>query len=434
MYEGEIEEKQKETTEKNRARIEALRKKQEEYDKFFASSDKFRKNKIAPPKLSKKQSDELSNLVAIEGVKQWREDMKEHPRYKGVLNFKNYMRDVAIPGYFGVGGSISNYFNIGTDASANITSITKDGLPAFYGADLSRNTSLSNLFLSDMPPDPDPSGFDMAVYAAQNLNIFPSLSVLNNLRKGATAAYKQDWRTFYKSMPRFFNPAIEQYYLSKEGAESYLGDPFEEYGPKYFTTRKKVLGAIGFADKEYSDRRKQTYLNNRFETIVKKDRARILQDWQDAIRDISAYKTRKNRTDPKERSLQEVLDADKLIEKKYYDAIRKKEDFNALYGMLGFTTPITQDTWRQVQYNTNRKSYFQFISNGILDGAEKNPAEALGKLKAFENATGNIFPKEDIDAIRNSITLEYERDVRKRRRKANEEMQKKGTDSDISFE
>jgi hypothetical protein len=394
-----MDEEYEERTKKDRARAARLLEVQKKYEKWLSLPDSVRERVKIPPQLTQSEMDELIILKSVDSAKLWRKAMEDHPRYSGLLNLNDYFRDIVLPSYIGVGGKVTDYFNIGADSRMNLLSVLKDGLPAYYGADISRNTSLSNIFYSDLPPDPNPGVYDMAVYTAQNFNILPALSTFTYMADAGKAAFEKDWRKFFKSTPRFYSAPAEQTFLKTEGAENYAGVPLRDFNSDYYTAGKLVFGAGGFSDKFVSDLKNAIYKDNKFIAIVQQDRQDILNEWKDLMGGLlkGALKIgidklifdKNGDMDLLSPKVYNQVDPDFLD--KLNELTLKVEDFNLTYSDLIDGQYIDNLTVDKVESNRLAKIYTAYISNGLLN-SEDSPLNNLIKLQRLKG-TINLFPK-----------------------------------------
>lgn len=417
-------EEYEERTKKEQARAAKLLEVQKKYEKWLSLPDTIREKVKIPRQLTQSEMDELITLKAVDSAKLWREAMKDHPRYSGLLNFKDYFRDIVLPSYIGVGGKVADYFNMGEDSRINKLSVLKDGLPAYYGADISRNTSLSNIFYNELPPDPNPGVYDMAIYTAQNFNIAPFLSTYNIMATGAKAAVEKNWRKFFKSSPRFYSNLSEQAFLKTEGAEDYMGVPLRDFNSDYYTAGKLTFGAGGFSDKFVSDLKNAIYKDNKFVAIVKQDRQDILDEWKDLMGGLlkGALKIGIDKLVFDKNEDMDLLDPEvyNQIDPDFLDKLNelklKVEDFNFTYSDLIDGQYISTLTLTEVRNNRLAKIYTANVSNGLLN-SEDSPLNNLIKLQRLKG-TINLFPKgtsqkemtkrfDEIEARLNSQYEEY---------------------------
>ena len=441
-----MDEEYEERTKKDRARAAKLLEVQKRYEKWLSLPDSVRERLKIPPQLTQSEMDELIILKSVDSAKLWRKAMEDHPRYSGLLNLNDYFRDIVLPSYIGVGGKVTDYFNIGADSRMNLLSVLKDGLPAYYGADISRNTSLSNIFYSDLPPDPNPGVYDMAVYTAQNFNILPALSTFTYMADAGKAAFEKDWRKFFKSTPRFYSAPAEQTFLKTEGAENYAGVPLRDFTSDYYTAGKLVFGAGGFSDKFVSDLKNAIYKDNKFIAIVQQDRQDILNEWKDLMGGllkgalkIGIDKLIFDKNGDMDLLSPEVYDQvdpdflDKLNELKL-----KVEDFNLTYSDLIDGQYIDYLTLDKVENNRLAKIYTAWISNGLLN-SEDSPLNNLIKLQRLKG-TINLFPKgtsqeemtKRFDEVEAELNSQYEKYILKAREEQNKLIKQGVLDEDGS--
>ena len=429
-----MDEEYEERTKKDRARAAKLLEVQKRYEKWLSLPDSVRERVKIPPQLTQSEMDELIILKSVDSAKLWRKAMEDHPRYSGLLNLNDYFRDIVLPNYIGVGGKVSDYFNIGADSRMNLLSVLKDGAPAYYGADISRNTSLSNIFYSDLPPDPNPGVYDMAVYTAQNFNILPALSTFTYMADAGKAAFEKDWRKFFKSTPRFYSAPAEQTFLKKEGAENYAGVPLRDFNSDYYTAGKLIFGAGGFSDKFVSDLKNAIYKDNKFVAIVQQDRQDILNEWKDLMGGLlkGALKIGIDKL-----TLADAGDTD-LFSPEIYDQVDpdfldklnelklKVEDFNLTYSDLIDGQYIDDLTLDKVESNRLAKIFTAYVSNGLLN-SEDSPLNNLIKLQRLKG-TINLFPKgtsqeemtkrfDEVEAKLNSQYEEYILEAREKQKR-----------------
>ena len=379
---GDIDDEYEENKVKTRAKLKIVKDKNNLYENWLKLPDSLREKIPMPPSLTSEERQFQTNFDAIETSKLWREAMAKHPRYNGFLNLKSYFRDLVLPNYIGTGGKYSEYFNFSEDSQNTMQKIAKDGLPAYLGFDISRNTSLSNLIVSDMPPDPDPGIWDMTMYTLQSFNIAPVLTFLDKGKNAQEAIVEKDWRKFFKIMPRAVSPAIEQFYLNTEGAENYQGIPKTDYGPDYFTMGKTIFGAGGFPDKDISDLKSGIYNDSKFVQIVKNDRQKILDDWTKWKKDVQIDSIRRGKKDSSNYGIEFKNSFDAII--------ARKNEFNETYSKLIDGAKIKNVTLTAISKNTLADVSIKYLTNGLLAGND-SAANKILKLYRLRDSL-NLFP------------------------------------------
>ena len=419
---GDMDDEYAENKVKTRAKLKILKDKNNLYENWLKLPDSLRERVKIPPSLTSAERQFQTNFDAMETSKLWREVMAKHPRYKGFFNLKSYFRDIVLPNYIGAGGKYSEYFDLSEDTQETMQKIAKDGLPAYYGFDISRNTALSNLIVSDMPPDPDPGIWDMTMYTLQGLNIAPGLTFLDKGKNAREAIVEKDWRKFFKTMPRAVSPAIEQFYLNTEGAENYQGFPMKDFGPDYFTMGKTVLGAAGFADKDISDLKSGIYNDSKFVQIVKDDRQKIIDDWKKWREDVQIDSIRRGKKDSSNYGIE--------FSNRFDDINARTKEFNETYSKLIDGAKITNVTLAAIRDNTLADVSIKYLTNGLLAGNDSAANKILklyrlrDSLKLFPSKMTKEKAEKRFSEIETKLQKDYKAEILEAREEAEEEAEK----------
>jgi len=414
-------------------RLEELRKIRDEYNRWFALPDKLRMKLKRPRMLTSAEDLELIKLDAADTANVWREAMKKHPLYNGwrkFFNWRTYARDITIPELVGTNGLATNYFNLGEDTAATIRRLFNSGVPSIYGADISRNTSLNNLFLSELPDDPDPSFVDMGNNLLQSFNLLPSSSTLQYIYKVGKNAYDRNVFKTLQALPKGFSAPSQQIYLDQFGAVDYEGMPLKDYGPMYYTAGKLSLGGLGFSDQDVAELQQFNFTKRQFIQVVNKDRQDIINKYKKAVQNIWVEKQGRLPKINVKRNLQE-----------FTEVVQEIGNFDVIYSKLPEITPIRRSL-KKIYDAKQQKAFVKFVTNGVLDTSEKNAAQAIAELQHAKQALPFLFSEklqketeQEFELLQRKISLRHKDQVVKRRKELNKKIEELDeTSTEIEFD
>ena len=212
----------------------------------------------------------------------------ESGNIKATYDIDWWFRNVWIPKFFGVDGTVQNLFGYDDDTAALVAlSVEKGPISAITDVDLSNSVALDFMFFVPREPRAETPEGKIVEYTFSGLTGAFGNTIMDYVKAGKDLMNGYEARALER-LPKLFGNVAKANRFATEGQLNYNRE-LVGMDAEFWTTPKAILQALGFASTEASQRQQQNYEGRQITQRVKTARDDMLAEIRKVALDRYQY-------------------------------------------------------------------------------------------------------------------------------------------------